>query len=393
MALRDDEKCAALALLATAATPLYDSSQSSQQEDSDQERPVEVQNSSPMTLVGPPSLSAGHENRSRPCLTEQQQQQHNRSRVHHPPLDAPLPGGCHGRTSRNNSYCRRQPCYNGSKYCKLHYQQYIVAGTRLPAGVVPAPSGAPHVCSTHQDKRFTGCDGEIRCLATTTRGRACAYVSVNATKYCHLHADYDTNPPPRRGGGSTSGSRSRQMLAKAIMLNLGDCPAVPVLTEGAFPVSGSEEGEAVTSSRLEATKNKLYSMARLANGRPLLSSISSDQWYHKRVVIGTGPLINRKGLVEKWGNGWVTVRVGNGVLHNRRSIELFLLPDKDEDSDLSSSDDKSITRYVSEDQSSSTTSPASSEQPIVNSDDSTNSIPYLHPSQAPSLSSSTISIP
>jgi hypothetical protein len=51
-------------------------------------------------------------------------------------------------------------------------------------------------------------------------------------------------------------------------------------------------------------------------------------------MISTGPLMNRTGRVVKWGNGWVSVRVTTGVgqeeeglLHNRRSIELFLLPD------------------------------------------------------------------
>jgi hypothetical protein len=43
--------------------------------------------------------------------------------------------------------------------------------------------------------------------------------------------------------------------------------------------------------------------------------------------------MNRTGRVVKWGNGWVSVRVTTsvgqeeeGLLHNRRSIELFLLP-------------------------------------------------------------------
>lgn len=40
----------------------------------------------------------------------------------------------------------------------------------------------------------------------------------------------------------------------------------------------------------------------------------------------TGPFVNRTGIVEKWGNGWVTVRVHGGLTHNRRSIELYLVP-------------------------------------------------------------------
>ena len=42
-------------------------------------------------------------------------------RMSHPKLDSPLPNGCHGKTSRTQSFCRRGPNYNGSNYCKLHY--------------------------------------------------------------------------------------------------------------------------------------------------------------------------------------------------------------------------------------------------------------------------------
>ncbi len=41
-------------------------------------------------------------------------------------LTSPLPNGCHGRTSRYNSYCRRQPCFRGSKFCKLHYSLNVI---------------------------------------------------------------------------------------------------------------------------------------------------------------------------------------------------------------------------------------------------------------------------
>jgi len=78
---------------------------------------------------------------------------------------------------------------------------------------------------------------------------------------------------------------------------------------------------------------------------PLLNSIPSDMWSNRPVLIGTGPLVNHVGRVTKWGNGWVTVsttttgnnsadnntsvNTGAEILHNRRAIELFLLPDSD----------------------------------------------------------------
>lgn len=314
-----------------------------------------------------------------------------RQRIHHPPLTAPLPGGCHGRTSRNNSYCRRQPCFNGSKYCKLHYQQYIVAGIRAPADstnsetssiVVESGSGrTTPLVPTHQDKRYTGLEGEVRCLATTTRGRACAYVQVNDTRYCYLHSDYDTNPPPRRGGSNCSSlkakagasasesasgdeamTRSDDPLESPSSQDVGNPlkrPSLPcsvlMKTPNKSPPSVTSEEEStvslawvtpqVTSSSQATTSafrdetspeesKEMSSEVPKKGGYPLLSSISSDQWFDKNVMISTGPLVNRTGRVVKWGNGWVSVRVTtgsgqeeDGLLHNRRSIELFLLPD------------------------------------------------------------------
>lgn len=255
-----------------------------------------------------------------------------RQRIHHPPLLAPLPNGCHGRTSRNNSYCRRQPCYNGSQYCKLHYQQYIVAGHPPPAARPPAPHmvRALHpppraVGANFQDKRYTGYENEVRCRATTTRGRACAYVAVNETPFCNLHAEYETNPPPRRGG----------------------CPplcGVGVATPPPPPPStheSSSQGDSSTTPSHWVTPASSGGVAKNTplprRPHPLLSTISSDQWLNKKVLLTAGPLVNRQGRVVKWGNGWVSVRIltdspgdrQHDLLHNRRSIELLMLPEND----------------------------------------------------------------
>jgi len=358
-----------------------------------------------------------------------------RQRVHHPPLAAPIPGGCHGRTSRNNSYCRRTPCYNGSKYCKLHYQQYVVQGGADPNGnngsairlngvkmdrgemrlngmgqggttalkcngVIEGSENVTSHHRHHQDKRYTGqCKDEMRCLATTTRGRSCAYVAVTGTKYCHLHADYDINPPPRRGGGSNN-SKTK---AAAISTKMETSSSVELM-----PITGSlqqvqeqarlsvsfnsqrKEPQAVSSlqpvafekgklqsapssissavSSLKATvkkatnkigvqlhptvSNSFHNKKEVAPSSsnqsstlnppppyPLLNSIPSDKWSKRLVLISTGPLVNHVGRVVKWGNGWITVstqtggngknRIGGGeLLHNRRAIELYLLPEE-----------------------------------------------------------------
>jgi hypothetical protein len=41
--------------------------------------------------------------------------------------------------------------------------------------------------------------------------------------------------------------------------------------------------------------------------------------------------MNRSGRVEKWGNGWVSVRIAGVGVHNRRSFELFLHPNQDKE--------------------------------------------------------------
>jgi hypothetical protein len=59
--------------------------------------------------------------------------------------------------------------------------------------------------------------------------------------------------------------------------------------------------------------------------------IRTEEWYHKKVKIATGPLQGRVGLVEKWGNGWITVSIPGVGFHNRRSFELYLHDAMEED--------------------------------------------------------------
>jgi hypothetical protein len=117
------------------------------------------------------------------------------------------------------------------------------------------------------------------------------------------------------------------------------------------PSVTSEESytPAVTEHHHHLQQQGVYEVSTdyLACGRlvdelnPLLSSISPDQWHGKKVRIATGPLTGRTGIVEKWGNGWVGVCVSIGAdgmtdphLHNRRALELYLLPEQDDASPL-----------------------------------------------------------
>ena len=316
-----------------------------------------------------------------------------RQRINHPPLTSPIPGGCHGRTSRNNSYCRRTPCYKNSKFCKLHYQQYVVQGGADPncvdivkldrigkKGISDCNniSNAEVSCTVlnvggqrnHQDKRFTGnSKDEIQCLATTTRGRPCAYVAVQNTKYCHLHADYDTNPPPRRGG-SSAGTQKIKLQSNTVKVEgqttlvsgIVDVQTICTVATSARSNSHSSKVLGNISSNFSSKKvsyplfkfstSTIPSKNDLASGKepstipptidppppfPLLNSIPSDKWSDKLVLISTGPLVNHVGRVLKWGNGWITVATTTGgkgtegsgeILHNRRAIELYLVPEE-----------------------------------------------------------------
>ena len=314
-------------------------------------------------------------------------------RIHHRPLASPLPNGCHGRTSRNNSFCRRQPCYNGTTYCKLHYQQYVLSSVQSPCeaegdATASLDSLATHACvaetrsveslpivpSLLQDKRFTGTGDEIRCLATTTRGRACAYVAVGSTKYCYLHSDYDANPPPRRGGAflrrTESGDASDRSHMQVLNSRNQDTPSpsptsltVSQVPESIKMTGGDVDGLTISdlpSSKNEADENLEVNSKewhRFAcepstthSAYPLLSMISTDQWYQKKVIVLIGPLTNRTGRVEKWGNGWVSVQIPGMGVHNRRSFELVLHPDqRDEimDNVVNDTSPKQLRRCVS----------------------------------------------
>lgn len=304
----------------------------------------------------------------------------HRAKANNNRLTSPLPNGCHGRTSRYNSFCRRLPCFKGSNYCKLHYSLYQeksksattpAATTSDTAALVPAQQKKTAVflvsqnrtnrntvvpilpvmavnstvatlkSNAQQDKRFTGSPGEIRCHATTTRGRACAYVAVHkshdddiACRYCHMHADYDKNPPARRNKAALIASTTSWMQRGSKVFVVGRNVKA---TKGNidYVVDSNHDGNLDGSS--SSSSSQLF---------PLLSMLSTDVWFNKRVIISTGPFMNRTAVVLRWGNGWVTVKLDSDdsegthggsekgqkrkddVIHNRRSFELFLHPDQ-----------------------------------------------------------------
>lgn len=134
-----------------------------------------------------------------------------------------------------------------------------------------------------KDKRYTGAPQERRCVATTTRGRACAYVCVEGTSFCHMHAHKHVKP-------------------------------TPTMTTAAPKVDDKPKRRNITKLQ-EVHAESPY---------PLLSMLQTDQWHHQQVRVAVGPLKDHVGTVEKWGNGWVSVEIPSVGLHNRRAFELYL---------------------------------------------------------------------
>ncbi|GAX16879.1 hypothetical protein FisN_5Hh252 [Fistulifera solaris] len=180
--------------------------------------------------------------------------------------------------------------------------------------------------TTPQDRRYTGSTNETQCAATTTRGRSCAYIAVGESKYCNMHADYDTNPPPRR---TVSKQKSRSRARKQAKKQILDAADDIVVHTGRPPSAASSlSGNSVDSSA--ANQDVLDASSRnvpiidAAHPCALLSTLSTDHWYRTAVRVGTGPFKGRTGHVEKWGNGWVSVHIAGVGSHNRRSFELYL---------------------------------------------------------------------
>lgn len=206
------------------------------------------------------------------------------------------------------------------------------------------------VASTHsnshqqqQDKRFTGLPHEVCCTATTTRGRPCAYVAVHETLYCHLHASFDhRNSPPaqqRRFATEWIAPTTTKMTATPMM------PKVVVTAASAADTVVDDGSSSLASStvvKILPSPLTLSQMKKKPRGRRasklaekhaespyfLLSMMPSDQWYGQKVAVLVGPMKDHEGVIEKWSNGWVSVRIPGVGLHNRRAIELAIVQEE-----------------------------------------------------------------
>ena len=189
---------------------------------------------------------------------------------------------------------------------------------------------------------------------------------MNGKKYCNLHVDYDTNPPPRRGGcgggqktksnnAFTIQNHSRPATVVAAVQKksnsksfdrMQDKTSTSSVIASTSDICGSSDSKSESQPK---TKNDVSIQVNNTRGTTtspltinpmpnyaLLNTLSPERWSNKQVLIGTGPLVNHTGRVMKWGNGWVTISTNTGgirndpnsseILHNRRAFELFLLP-------------------------------------------------------------------
>ena len=278
---------------------------------------------------------------------------------------SPLPGGCHGKNSKTNAYCRKRASYLGSNYCKLHYlqcaggagtpkQQRPGAGEKddsasqlsLSSRAPPPPAigplqQQPQPPQQQQDKRFTGAEGEVCCRATTTRGRPCTFVAADGSTVCHLHSPSKASPPylPRRD--SECYYSDQQLLQSPSPPT--HSPAAPEATphsstEVLLPFVSPVAASSLSSPSLSSTAVASGSRSGGGGGggskrrakyndspHPLLSKVPVDRWFGTHVRIACGPLQGKVGCVEKWGNGWITVRIPGIGPHNRRSFELYVV--------------------------------------------------------------------
>jgi len=309
-------------------------------------------------------------------------------RLYHPKLEVPLPNGCHGRTSRTGSFCRRGPNYKGSKYCKLHYcdprykhdlgvvlrppsEPLVVVSasdwpyeppssdgnsssatatdddeeedeTQPPQDPTPqklVPPSSSRLSGKPKDRLYRGSSfaDEVRCLAISTRGKRCCYAAVaaNHNRYCYRHSSR-FDPEKSNDEEPRSRTLSSRLKEETADRNPGTASAVtsaPRRRSRAaaaalhLPSTGSERSTSTTTP---------------------LNLLSTDQWFEKRVTIRKGPYTSKIGTVVKWRNGWVTVLLDPdtsfgendrndhcdkkttttgkpGIYHNRRSYELLLL--------------------------------------------------------------------
>ena len=107
---------------------------------------------------------------------------------------------------------------------------------------------------------------------------------------------------------------------------ISDAPRLSGKNEGVKKRKNSSTS--TITRRLSTAKNLEKHMA--VAPYPLLSTLATENWLNRKVVVSTGPLANHVGVVEKWGNGWVSVRLPGVGLHNRRSFELYLYPGQDD---------------------------------------------------------------
>jgi len=296
-------------------------------------------------------------------------------RMSYPKLDSPLPNGCHGKTSRTQSFCRRGPNYNGSNYCKLHYfdprcnkmstenckneesisDTTITKATKEPIALLrnenesitktnssnnnnnnSEPDGLvstrnsnsrQHERRAPRDKLYRGPTGnsaqdgsgavEVRCLAISTRGKRCCYAAVtaNGNEYCHRHSSF-------------KGSNDKNAIKTT-------------KTKNVMPLEESLANTTILSSRRRnrssATSQKAKALTAASDPRSpnTLSDLSTDLWQNRRVLVLKGPHQSKIGTVVRWRNGWVTVeltananenaKTKNPMFHNRRSYELILV--------------------------------------------------------------------
>jgi len=176
-----------------------------------------------------------------------------------------------------------------------------------------------------------------RCTAVSLRGKPCSYVGVHNChphQYCNLHY----SSMMKRKEFVVVASSSLSSPASSSLLPMSEVASSSVVPLSTKPSAFGRPNNLIdTIKNVNGVERKDNAHTQNSNepssGGLLLNKLSSDQWMDKKVILLSGPHKSRIGYVNRWRNGWVTVRLSttestatgtNFILHNRRSYELKL---------------------------------------------------------------------
>ncbi len=297
---------------------------------------------------------------------------HQPKRISYPKLDSPLPNGCHGKTSRTQSFCRRAPNYNGSNFCKLHYfdprytdaistststststtststsstsgevnkmcqktpEIAVLISENLNQSISPVrntketirskkandeaesvsskkPTSNPKQKFAPRDKLFRGPTGNSAGEESSEVEVRCVAISTRGKRCCYAAVACNGDEYCHRHSSLFTTSDTKENALDSKNQGNDDSNENSIQERSSTEIFDSENGSAPRRNRSLATSQK-PPLTGLSDPRApkALSDLSTDLWQNRRVMIAKGPHESRIGTVVRWRNGWVTVEL------------------------------------------------------------------------------------